>query len=68
MRRLYKGFMAGALAAVMLFAPVDAAAAKTLAVVQTEDGEQTVPDYCISFDANKGKKVKSTRTLSYGDT
>ena len=68
MRRLYKGFMAGALTAAMLFAPVDVAAAKTPAVVQTEDGEQDATDYCVSFDANKGKKVKSTRTLSYGDT
>ena len=64
MRRFYRVFTAGALAVTMMLAPADMAAAKTVAVVQTEDGEQTVTYYDISFDANKGKKVKTTLTLS----
>lgn len=48
--------------------PVDTAAAKTVAVVQTEDGEQTVTYYTVSFHANKGKKVKQTLSLVYKDT
>ena len=68
MRQIYKGFLAGALAVAMVLAPVDAAAAKTVTVIQTEDGEQKVTYYEISFDANKGKKVKTTLTLTYKDT
>ena len=68
MREIYKGFLAGALAVTMVFVPVKPAAAKTVAVVQTEDGEQTVTYYSVSFDANKGKTVKTTLTLVYKDT
>ena len=65
MRKFNRVIVAGALAVTMMLAPEDMAAAKTVAVVQTADGEQTVTYYDISFDANKGKKVKTTRTLSY---
>lgn len=68
MRRIYKRFLAAALAAAMLFAPADAAAAKTVAVVQTENGKETVTYYSVSFDAGKGKAVKATLTLAYKDT
>lgn len=68
MRKTYKRFLAAALAAAMLFAPADAAAAKTVAVVQTENGEKTVTYYSVSFHANKGKAVKTTLTLAYKDT
>ena len=67
MRRLYKGFIAGALVAAMLFTPVDAASAKTLATAQTEDGEHATSGYSVSFDANKGKKVKTTLTVTGGE-
>ena len=67
MRRLYKGFIAGALVAAMLFTPVDAASAKTLATAQTEDGEHATSGYSVSFDANKGKKVKTTLTVTSGE-
>ncbi len=68
MRKFYRVIIAGALAVTMMLAPADMAAAKTVAVVQTADGEQSVTYYDISFDANKGKKVKTTLTLSYKDT
>ena len=65
MRKFNRMIVAGALAVTLMLAPTDMAAAKTVAVVQTADGEQTVTYYDISFDANKGKKVKTTLTLSY---
>lgn len=68
MRRIYKRLIAAALAAAMLFTPTNAAAAKTVAVVQTENGEETVTYYSVSFDANKGKAVKTTLTLACKDT
>lgn len=68
MRKFYRVIIAGALAVTVMFAPADMAAAKTVAVVQTADGEQSVTYYDISFDANKGKKVKTTLTLPYKDT
>ena len=68
MRKIYKGFLAGTLAVAIALTPVNTVFAKTEVVVQTADGEQIVTYYTISFDANKGKKVKSTLTLSYKDT
>lgn len=68
MKRLYRFFIAGALAVTMVLTPIDMAAAKTVAVEQTAAGEQFVTYYSISFDANKGKKVKTTLTLTYKDT
>ena len=68
MYKIYKGFTAGALAVMMVFTPVCVPEAKTEVVVQTADGEQIVTYYTISFDANKGKKVKSTLTLADKDT
>ena len=65
MRKFNRMIVAGALAVTLMLAPTDMAAAKTVAVVQTADGEQTVTYYDISFDANKGKKVKTTLTLPY---
>lgn len=67
MKRLYKGFIAGALAVTVLCAPINVAA-KTTAVVQTAKGEQTVTYYAVRFDANKGKKVTSTLDIAGGDT
>ena len=68
MRNIYKGFLAGALAVTMVLVPMKPAAAKTVTVVQTEDGEQTVTYYSVSFDANKGKKVRTMLNLAYKDT
>lgn len=68
MRKIYKGFLAGTLTVAIALTPVNTVFAKTEVVVQTADGEQTVTYYTVSFDANKGKKVKSTLTLSYKDT
>lgn len=65
MKKFYKGLLAGALAAAMLFAPVDAAFAKTVAAA--DSGEQDEVFYTVSFNANKGKKVKKTLTLSHLD-
>lgn len=64
MRKRYKRFLTGALAAILVLAPVDAAYAKTEAVVQTDSGEQIVTYYTVNFHANKGKKVKTTLTLT----
>ena len=68
MKKIYQWMLAGALAVLAAVTPVDTAAAKTVAVEQTADGEQTVTYYTVSFDANKGKKVKQTLSLSYKDT
>lgn len=65
MKKFYKGLLAGALAAAMLFAPADAAFAKTVAAA--DSGEQDEVFYTVSFNANKGKKVKKTLTLSHLD-
>lgn len=67
MYKVYKGVAAGALAVIMAFTPVCAPEAKTVAVEQTADGEQTVTYYSVSFDANKGKKVKTTLTVTGGE-
>ena len=42
MRKFNRMIVAGALAVTLMLAPADMAAAKTVAVVQTADGEQTV--------------------------
>lgn len=68
MRKKFYKITACALAAAMLLVPIDTAAAKTVAVVQTENGEETVTYYSVSFQANKGKAVKTTLTLAYKDT
>lgn len=66
-KKLYRT-AACVLAATMLLMPVNTAYAKTVAVVQTENGEETVTYYSVSFHANKGKAVKTTLTLAYKDT
>lgn len=68
MRKIYKGFLAGTLAVAIALTPANTVFAKTEVVEQTADGEQKVTYYEISFDANKGKKVKTTLTLTYKDT
>ena len=68
MKKIYQWMLAGAFAVLAAVTPVDTAAAKTTAVEQTADGEQTVTYYTVSFDANKGKKVKKTLSLCYKDT
>lgn len=67
MNKIYKGVAAGTLAVIMVCTPVCAPEAKTVAVEQTADGEQTVTYYSVSFDANKGKKVKTTLTVTGGE-
>ena len=89
MRRLYKGFLAGALAVTMLCSPVSAVAAdmeqasdteQVADTAQTEDDKasgdtvqakddgQEEQSCTVSFDANKGKKVKKTLKIAKGDT
>lgn len=68
MRKKCKTILLCALMATMLAASVNPVAAKTVAVVQTADGEQAVTYYTVRFNANKGKKVETTLTLSYKDT
>ena len=60
--------LAGTLAVMTAFTPMDTAAAQTVAVEQTADKAQAETTYTVSFDANKGKKVKKTLLLSYKDT
>ncbi len=67
MRKIYKGMAAGVLALMMTLTPVCVPQAKTVAVEQTAEGERTVTYYSVSFDANKGKKVKSTLTVTGGE-
>lgn len=67
MNKIYKGAAAGALAVMMVCTPVCVPEAKTVAVEQTADGERTVTYYSVSFDANKGKKVKTTLTVTVGE-
>lgn len=67
MNKISKGFAAGVLAVMMAFTPVCVPEAKTVAVEQTADGERTVTYYSVSFDANKGKKVKTTLTVTVGE-
>ena len=67
MNKIYKGAAAGALAVMMVCTPVCVPEAKTVAVEQTADGEQTVIYYSVSFDANKGNKVKTTLTVTGGE-
>ena len=68
MRKKCKTILLCALMATMLAASVNPVAAKTVAVVQTADGEQAVTYYTGRFNAQKGKKVETTLTLSYKDT
>lgn len=80
MKRNYLKIMAGVLTVAMLLTPMHVAAADTTVAAQTASGEQTANDiqetdseqavtyYTVSFDANKGKKVKTTLTLCRDDT
>lgn len=68
MKRLHKGWIAGVLAVTMLFAPAQTVLAKTVVEKDADNGAQAAVYYTVSFKANKGKKVKTTLTLSHLDT
>lgn len=60
--------LAGTLTVMTVLTPVGVTAAETAAVVQNTESEQAGAFYTVSFDANKGKKIKKTLSLSYNDT
>lgn len=68
MKKIYQWMLAGTLAVMTVFTPMGVTAAETTAVVQDAESEQTGVFYTVSFDANKGKRVKQTLSLSYKDT
>lgn len=69
MKRSYKRFLAGALA-LMLTAPMNAMGTETVFAKTAEKMQadaQQKESYTVSFDARKGKKVKTKLTLSPKD-